>query len=213
MVYGSFSKTCCPFKREQTTTDKEGHFRLEHPGAVIHFRNENLQPQAFVIRPETSEVRITLEPSTGSLVVPVCGKPGPGQKQIGWGKYGLQFNVPERAVKILGGKPDMDYVRYVVKPKAGEAYLELWFGPYALDTTPDDEEFINSIEFAQRNVVAANGGVVGKDSWGNLRSGGSWRQTAVVGQGGSRYRSTSLQDTNLFDEVINSMCVVPYSSR
>jgi hypothetical protein len=213
MVYGSMAKTCCPFKREQTTTNKEGQFRLEHPGAVIHFSKDNLQPQAFVVQPGTSGLRIALEPSTGSVVVPVCGKPGPGQKQIGWGKYGLQFNVPERAGKILGGKPDVDYVRYVIKPKTGEAYLELWFGPCAMDTDPGDDQFINSVDFAQRNVDAANGGVAGMDSWGHLRSGTSWRQTAVVGQGGSRYRNARPQDASLFDQVVNSICEVPYPSR
>jgi hypothetical protein len=213
MVYGSMSKNCCPFKREQTTTDEEGQFRLEHPGAVIHFWKDNLQPQALVVGPGTSEVRMTMEPSTESLVVPACGKPGPGQKQIGWGKYGLRFRVPKRAVKILGGKTNTDYVRYVIKPKTGEAHLELWFGPYAMESDPDNDLVINSVNFAQRNVVDANGGVAGKDSWGNLRSEGSWRQTAVSTQGGSIYRNARPQDATLFDQIVNSICLVPYPIR
>ena len=74
-VYGSRGKTCCPFKREQTITDKEGRFSLEHPGAVIHFTKDALftrdayQPQAFVVKPGTSGARIVLEPSTNSLEV------------------------------------------------------------------------------------------------------------------------------------------------
>lgn len=213
IVYGSMAKTCCPFKREQTITDKEGQFHLEHPGAVIHFSKDDLQPQAFVVGPGTSGVHITLEPSIGSLVVPVCGKSGPAQKQIGWGKYGLRFNVPERAVKILGGKPDADYLRYAIKPKTGEAYLELWFGPYAMGTDPDDDQLINSVNFAQRNVVASSGGVVGMDSRGHLRGGEIWRQTAVLGQGGSRYRNALPEEARLFDEIVNSICTVPYPSH
>jgi hypothetical protein len=213
MVYGAMSKNCCPFKREKTTTDKEGHFRLEHPGAVIHFWKEDLQPRAVVVQPGTSEIRVAMDVSTGSLVIRVCGKPGPGQKQIGWGKYGLQFKVPTRAVRILGGKADVDYLRYVIKPKTGDAYLELWFGPYAMNSEPDDDLLVNSVKFAQRNVVASDGGVVGQDSWGELASGSIWRQTAVVAVGGSRYGNASAQDANLFDQVVTSICQVPYPSH
>jgi hypothetical protein len=212
-VYGSMSKSCCPVKREQTTTDEEGQFRLEHPGAVIHFWKEDLQPQAFVLKGETSDVRITMVAPVDSLVVHACGKTGPKQKQIGGGKYGLQFEVPTHAVKILGGKPDVDYVRYVIKPKSGEAILELWFGPYAINTDPDDDMFINSAKFGQRNIVTPDGGVVGKDSWGELAGGAIWRQTAVVAEGGSVYRSASPQVADLFNQLVDSICEVPYSSR
>jgi hypothetical protein len=213
MVYGAMSKNCCPFKREQTTTDKEGHFRLDHPGAVIHFRKEDLQPRALVVQPGTSEIRVAMDVSTGSLVIPVCGKPGPGQKQIGSGKYGLQFRVPARTVRILGGKADVDYVRYTIKPKMGHAYLELWFGPYAMNSDPDDDLLVNSVKFEQRNVVASDGGVVGQDSWGELASGSIWRQTAVMAVGGSRYQNATPQDANFFDRVVASICQVPNPSH
>ena len=49
--------------------------------------------------------------------------------------------------------------------------------------------FIDFVNVAQRNVVVAKGRVVGKDSWGYLRSGARWSQTAVVGGGGSIYRN------------------------
>ncbi len=212
-VYGSMSKSCCPFKREQTTTDKEGQFRLEHPGAVIHFWKESLQPQALVLKGGTSEIRIAMVAPADSLIVRACGKASPGQQQIGWGKYGLRFEVPTRAVKILGGKPDVDYVRYVIKPKSGEAFLELWFGPYAINTDPDDDMFINSAKFGQRNIVTADGEVVGKDSWGELAGGAMWRQTAVVAEGGSVYRSANPQAADLFNQFVDSICQVPYPSR
>jgi hypothetical protein len=212
-AYGSMSKSCCPFKREQTTTDKEGQFRLEHPGTVIHFWKEGLQPQALVLKRATSEVRITMVPPANTLIVRACGNAGPGQKQIGGDKYGLRFEVPTHAVKVLGGKADVDYIRYVIKPKSSEAFLELWFGPYAINTDPDDEMFVNSAKFEQRNIVTPDGGVVGKDSWGELAGGAMWRQTAVVADGGSVYRSASPQAADLFNQLVDSICEVPYPSR
>ena len=209
-VYGSRS-ACCPEVPERTTTDKDGWFHLEHPGAVIHLEKENLEPLALVVAPGTSEVRATMELANGDLALPTCGALGPGQKLIGWGHYGVQFEVPERNVKISGGKPDVDYVVYVVKPNGSSAHLELWFGPYAIDLDPEDDLFINSSSFTQRNVTNSRG-VIGRDSSGHLRSGGSWRQIAVVGAGagGARYRDANPEDAALFDQVVNSICQIPY---
>ena len=51
--------------------------------------------------------------------IPACVDAAKGQRLIGWGKYGLFFAVPKRGVKILGGKPDVDYVKFVIhQPKA-----------------------------------------------------------------------------------------------
>jgi hypothetical protein len=194
LVYGSMSTTCCPSKREQTTTDSEGHFRLEQSGRVVHFSQSGLQPKAIVFGEQLSEIRVAMDSDTNSLVVPKCEEPAPGYKRIGWGLYGLQFNVAVRGVKILGGKPDVDYVRYAIKPKRSKAYLELWFGGYAVASDADDDRFIDSTEFAERNVVFPDGSIIGKDSSGRLRSGGSWRHTAVMVEGGAIYRDATQED-------------------
>jgi hypothetical protein len=212
-VYGSLSKTCCPFKREQTTTDKEGHFRLEHPGMVIHFAAHSYQPQTVARKPGTFQVRVTMNDSAESLVMPLCRKPEPDFKQVGWGEYRLQFRVPTRAVNILGGDPDVDYARYLIKPKSSETTLELWFGPYAMNMDPDDELILDSAAFAQRNVDNDKGQLVGEDSWGRLPDGTAWRQTAVMAEGGARYRNVSPEYVAIFDLVINSICDVPSPSR
>jgi hypothetical protein len=141
-----------------------------------------------------------MDSATNSLVIPICEEPAPGHKRIGWGKYGIQFSVPARGVKILGGKPDVDYVRYAIKSKGSKAYLELWFGPYATDSDADDDRFINSVDFAERNVVFPDGSIVGKDSSGRLHSGGSWRHAAVMVQGAAIYRDATQEDAKVFDQ-------------
>jgi hypothetical protein len=209
-VYGSVSKTCCPFKREQATTDQNGQFRIEHPGAVIHFSKEKLKPIALVIASEKAPIQVILEPSADSLIVPTCGKLDSAQKRIGWGKYGIRFNVAKHSVEILGGKPDVDYVTYLVKTKTSEEHMELWFGPNAMGELPHDDQFITSDKFSQRDVVNSDGGLLGMDSWGQEHSGKQWRQMAIVGQGGAIYSNITAESASIFDAIVNSACEVPY---
>jgi len=211
MVQGSVWKSCCPVQQDSATSDEKGEFRLQHGGLVIHFLKDNLQPETIVVKPGTSKVRVTMHRSTDSLSVPICGRPRRGEKQIGQ-KYGPRFTVSVHSVTVKGGKPDTDYVKYVIRPKRGKSYLEFWFGPYAMPSEPDDEQFTNSSDFSQRNIVVTGGGI-GMDSRGHLRGGDSWRQTVIVGHGGAVYVRAPAGEATVFDRIINSICTVPYPSR
>lgn len=211
MVQGELWKTCCPAQQDSATSDEKGEFRLEHGGPVIHFLKDNLQPETIVAKPGISKVRVTMHHSTNSLSVPICGRPRRGEKQIGR-KYGPRFTVPVHIVMIKGGKPDTDYVKYVIRPKRGKSYLEFWFGLNTLPSEPDDEQFVNSSDFSQRNIVVADGGI-GMDSWGHLRDGDSWRQTVILGGGGAVYVRAPAGEATVFDQIINSICTVPYPSQ
>jgi hypothetical protein len=208
-VLGSTPKTCCPSTPETTKTDEKGMFHLEHPGAVIHFFKEDFEPQTRVIQLGTSQIAVALLPSGNDLTAPPCRKHRPGTKRIG---TRVGFDVPRKNVQVLGGKTDVDYVRYVIKPKTGESYLELWFGPYALSMTPGDEDFLNSATYSERHIVAPSMGVVGTDTRGQLQNQEKWRQTAVVISGGARYRAKTPEDQLLFDRIVDSICVVPFGN-
>ena len=211
-VYGSRSKECCPFKSESTITSENGEYRLEHPGEVIHFLKQGFQPVTVVVQRGKSAVDITLEPSQSALVMRACEKPLPGMRRIGWGKSGLQFDVPKVGTEIVGGEPDVDYVRYSVRRRGAKAYLQLWFGPSAMSMDPDDSEFINATVFQQRNVVRPDGAGAGLDSWGRSSDGSNWRQTAVSFEG-AIYKAAPPEDSELFDRIINSLCEIPYQRR
>ena len=169
LIYGS--KRWWPEKQDKVTTNEKGEFFLEHAGTVIHLSKSGLQPFTFVVKPGTSQVRIVMGPTENELTVPTCVRPVSTQRLIGWGKYGLHFAVPKDGVNILGGKPDVDYVRHVIKPRKSGSYLELWFGRNSISTEPDDEQFVNSVEFSQRNLFSAKRGVIGMDSRGRASSG------------------------------------------
>lgn len=211
-VAGSIWKQCCPYQRDIVSTNEKGEFLLPHSGAVIHFLKERMRPLTLVVQPGTTPLHIVLTPTENDLPVPPCSQPQPRHKLIGSGKYGLHFSVPKNEVKILDGKADTDYVRYVIKPKNGDSFLALWFGPYAIPSEPEDEQFINSSSFSQRNLVAVNGGGLGADTWGQSKNGLSWRHTGTMGSG-AVYQDATKEEAQLFDQIINSICTVPYPKK
>lgn len=183
---------------------------------VLHFLTDlGFQPQSMIIPPEMSTVDVTLEPASSSLLLAACSDPRHGFERVGWGKHGLQFDVPQHDVRLIRGKFDVDYVTHVIKAKSSNDRLELWFGPYALNSTPDDAQFVESLTFTTRNVVmpsglvrGSEGGVIGGDTWGRLKDGKLWRQMTIVGEG-ARYKNVSPEDAAIFDRIINSACWIP----
>ena len=203
-VYGSQSPAL--LQREQTMTDENGHFSLRYPGAVVHFSKEKFRPSSLVVTPGTSNVYVTLEPATGDLLVRACGKPGPHLKRVG-GRDGIYFDVSTNDAKLTGGGPGIDAIAYYIKPKKGSGELTLVFGQFPISRDPPDEMFLNSVQFQQRNVVNADGEVMGLDSFGKLTSGELWRHTYILAQGGV-YQSPAAA-APLFDRVLNSACQIP----
>jgi hypothetical protein len=212
-VSGGIWKNCCPAQRDRAISDNEGKFRLKHPGRVIHFYKDGISPQTVVLDDYTKPIYVALQAVEGSLILPKCAKTKKDSRAIGWGKYGLRFGVPTHSTNIAGGKPDVDYVQWIISPQNSSAHLALWFGPYAANLEPEDDRFINSASFTQRTIVVGGGAQAGIDSRGKLREGGEWRHTAVLGQGAAMYTNANLKDKELFDQIIDSICEVPYPAK
>jgi hypothetical protein len=205
-VSGSKSTTCCPIEREHTSTGQDGVFHLEHPGAVLHVFHKDYEPQSMVVQPGTTKLEIRLSSQRNDLIAADCSKASWKEHKIGWGKYGLRFSVPRKGLNISGGKPDVDYVTYVIQPEKSRAKLELWFGANAIGLEPSDEQFVNSVSFSQRNILSAKGELLGIDSYGQLRDGQVWRHAAVVAEGGAEYQTPNKNDAAELDTIINGMC-------
>jgi hypothetical protein len=148
--------------------------------------------------------------STEAMVVPVCSEHDSHLRRIAWGKFGPQFDVPMQEVEVLGGEPDVDYVRYVIKPKTGDGHLELWFGPMAMSPDPEKELLENSVDTQKRKIVTAKRKQIGTDSSGKLRTGEVWRHVflTINGMEGAEYKA-STKNSLLFDRIIDSICYVP----
>lgn len=209
-VTGSESKMCCPFKREHVKTDEKGGFHLEHPGAVLHLFHKDYEPQSVVVQPGAANLKIRLASPSNELVAVDCPKLRRTQTEIGWGKHGLRFSVSRKGMKISGGKPDVDYVLYLIRPDNSQAQLELWFGANAIGLDPADQQFLNSTTFSQRTILTAKGELLGVDTRGELKDGQIWRQAAVLAQGGAKYQTSRKEEGDAFDTIINSMCWIPW---
>ena len=211
---------CCPPQRDIMTTDQSGSFRIAHPGEVIHFLpGDGFQPRAIVVAPEMSTLNLVIDRVSNDLTAARCPKLEPGFERVGWGKYGLQFDVPRHEARLFRGNADVDYVVHVVKTKHRNDRVEFWFGPYAMNSTPDDEQFIESETFSTRNVVkrldpvdGSEGGVIGSDTQGRLPGDKMWRHMVVFG-GGARYQDVNSENAALFDRIINSACWIEYPKR
>ena len=169
-----------------------------------------LMPTLPVQRAEQSPTHAPRKKPPEAMVLPICGEPGGQLRRIGWGKFGPQFDVPSSEFEVLGGEPDVDYVRYLIKPKSADEYMELWFGPYAFNPEPDKELLENSITKQSRKIVTADGKQVGQDSSGKLRTGEAWRHVflTIGGMEGAEYKA-STENGLLFDRIIDSACYVP----
>jgi hypothetical protein len=217
LVVGS-EWTCCPVQHDSMKTDTSGTFHIEHPGAVLHFfPDESLQPQSLVVTPEMSAIKVSLDAAITPISLASCRKPQAGFERISMGRYGLQFDVLRRDVVIKRGKVDVDYVVHIVRAKHGDDRVEFWFGPNAMDSVPEDEQYVESEVFATRTVVmppgiirGSEGGRIGLDTVGHLPDGKMWRQMAVLAKGGARYQDISPENAALFDRIINSACLIPY---
>jgi len=206
-VYSKW-KLCCPYGESSAKTDDSGQFQLDRAGHLLHVFGLDFQPQTLILKDGDSDIQIVLDSSTPGSPVPTCKQPANARKEVSWGEYGVHFAVNAKA-KLRGGKPDVDYVRYVLTLPKSKSYLEFWFGPYAMNPEPDDELFMGSSDFSQRNLRNADGKVFGEDGRGHLKSGGNWRHFAIFGEGGALYRDASEQDAQIFDQIIDSVCIVP----
>lgn len=145
-------------------------------------------------------------------LLPTCSQAKRGQRFISWGKYGLHFLITKREVDVLGGKVDVDYVKYVIKPKNRGAALALWFGGMALSQKPDQQLLSASSNVTQAKIVDPSKEVIGLDSRGLLKDGSNWRQFVVHSEG-AIYVKVSPEDSVLFDQIISSACWIPYPNK
>jgi hypothetical protein len=190
---------CCPMVTDNSETDSSGRFRLAHRVAVIHLGKKGFAPTAYVVR--SSEVRVTMHRATFSSV-PRCNKVKHGYKRIGSGA--IQFDIPED--KNIEGTECDDYVQYTIKLNERVSPLEFWFGPIAMSIVPDDEQFIKSSDFKQREAICADDVCAGLDSTGRLANGSRWRRLSFAVWGGVYYRDVLPKEADAYDKIINSVC-------
>jgi hypothetical protein len=89
--------------------------------------------------------------------VPQCREVPYGVRRLGWGLYGIRFHARKDEVEVRVGKPDVDYIVDVVKPKGSQAVLALWFGVNAWGLNDARNDIKNSERVSQRRINGAGG--------------------------------------------------------
>jgi hypothetical protein len=113
---------------------------------------------------------------------------------------------------VLGGKPDVDYVKFVIKPTNHEAALELWFGGMASHPDPPTEILRSSASFTQTKLLNMDGTEIGLDTKGTKPDKSRWHRFGVWAEG-AVYENASAEEAALFDQIIISACLIPYPTH
>jgi hypothetical protein len=211
VVYTNAGTGCC-----EAITNDRGEFELMHSGKVLHFSNDKFEPLTMLMKSDLSQVHVALAPAANDLTIHDCRPPAPNEVQISVANSAVRFSVAQGARRrptIRKGDPDPGGMVYLVKRNGGKVWMKIVFGPQSFLLDPEDRLFIDSRDFAQRNVARTNGAVIGRDSSGHNRKGRIWRATGVGGQAVAVYEDAKLQDAEFLDQVAFSMCEVPSTTK
>jgi hypothetical protein len=124
----------------------------------------------------------------------------------------LQFSVPEAKVRIREGVTDAPPLIYGfdIRPQGGESLLTISYGPPRNAGVEPARGTDSRVE--KRVVVDDAGHSVGEDDLRYLNTGARSRNAVFQGWVSAQYLSVSDQDAALFDQIINSACLLPSGS-
>jgi hypothetical protein len=147
-------------------------------------------------------------------VVSVCKELASGMKRIGASpgdRYMLQFDIPVNEVRVHEGAADMPPFEYGfgIRPQAGgESLLRITYGPQQ-NSMDVDRRRASSVRIVKRIIVDGQGRSVGEDDWGYPDPEKRWRRARFQGWVEAEYGFVNKKDADLFDQVINSACLLP----
>jgi hypothetical protein len=152
-------------------------------------------------------------PMVSIPVVSVCKELAPGMRRIGGmigDRYPLQFDIPAKDVVFHEGTSDAPPLAYGfgVRPKDSQSLLEISYGPQRNNMVVDRARG-SSIHVEKRIIVDDKRRPVGEDDWGYLGTGERWRRVRFQGWVTAEYGFVNKKDAELFDQVINSSCLLP----
>ncbi len=142
-----------------------------------------------------------------------CKALGPGMRRIG--DRGLQFDVPTSDLTISEGTSDAAPLvhGFGLRPKESKSSLNIEFGPQSLGSMMVDPAVTFSKHVEKRSIVDDKGKSIGEDEWGYLDSGERWRHARFWGAlGTAKYGFVNKNEAELFDRVINSVCIATESN-
>lgn len=141
-------------------------------------------------------------------VVSSCKPLEPGMRRMG-NQYGFQFDVLVKDFTIREGTTDAAPLvhGFDLKPKNSVSGLDISFGGDTMESMAVDPARVFSSHVEQRSIFDDKGHMIGEDYWGYLNSGERWRRVRLSGWV-AKYGFVKKKDAELFDQVINSVCIL-----
>lgn len=139
-----------------------------------------------------------------AFVVHTCRDVPSGVRRIR-ADFGTQFDISEQSFAVHSGVQDMPPgINYFVILKDSTARLVIT----SHDTWENIEKpfAVFSEDLHERNILGANGGSVGTDHWGSLKSGERWRFVKFLNGDDAAYLPTTPTEAISLDQVIGSAC-------
>jgi hypothetical protein len=185
----------------QTTTDKDGRFRLTEYGGVLFLRKPGYKPLAKRVDLLDKKIEVFLDVAHPQKSVPNCAL-NRRSEVLKLDKVRLSFDSGYIIEKHKSA--DSLYIAIRGKEKPDNKILSILLGTTVSIGFPSEELILNSVTYQLNSLD------VGSSMWvsaiGNLSTGERWRflgnSTTVIS-----YEAASNEEAILFDRVIDSLCI------
>jgi len=137
-----------------------------------------------------------------------CATLKPGMRRIGQG-YGFQVDVPLPKIGVSEGMSDAPPLKHVfaLTPHGSPSALKISFG--APESEGVDPLVVFSKHLEKRRMLDDKGHLIGEDAWGYVGTGERFRRVHVGASIDLTYDFVNQRDSELFDEIIDSLCILP----
>lgn len=192
-----------PPQRQQTTTNGRGEFEFSNSGQLLRFESPSYRPIALVVEPGGAPIQVKLEDAKQSdWLVPSCEQAGTSTRRVG---FSVLFALPT-SMKSKSFSDEVVGHSYFIYPRGGNpdaADLIISTSTYQAE----ESSFIYSSWSEQRWIKDKEGTIVGIDSQGRLKDGGSWRRAIFLGHDSIGYTFYRKKDASSLDRIIDSACI------
>jgi hypothetical protein len=194
---------CCQVWMKETTSDDRGSFSLKNTGQVLTFSRLGYSPRSVVLEVVRSDVHVVLEAGAqNDWLVPACAAESSNRQ---FGGLPLRFSIPEGLHgERINSSSDSSFI---IHSKPGPNVIRLLKASQSSPYGQMASWVFGSEAFSQRNVVNAQGVLIGIDTKGTQQNRGFWRTIAIPRQEIVEYYVVSREVAELFDKVIDSGCV------
>jgi len=195
---------CCQPQVQEATTDANGRFAFDDAGQVLHFHRDDLRPLTVVAKQGDRAVHVVLDQSKATdWIVPDCTAADDKEKRVGF----IAKALMSEKVQLEG--PNDDPNSFMLTPAKHPLVSALIFDHDRLEASEpvSGGSFVAAVSFQQRWIKDAAGQVLGVDTVVFWKRGVWWRRSTFLNQDVIRSSGNSRADDELFDRIVDTVCI------